>query len=72
MPTGKIHSGCTDHFAFGYVFVLVSRDTEERYWRQQSGHFGNERTGEGGPASMVIANISVGPNRNGPFHLNSN
>ena len=25
MPNGKIHSGCTDHFAFGYVFVLVSR-----------------------------------------------
>ena len=25
MPNGKIHSGCTEHFAFGYVFVLVSR-----------------------------------------------
>ena len=69
MPNGKIHSGCTGYFAFGYVFVLVSRGTEERYWRQQLGHFGNERTGEGGPTSMVIANISVGPNQNGPFHL---
>ena len=37
------------------------------------GHFGpikrNDQTGQSGPPAWLVPNISVGPNRNGPFHL---
>ena len=37
------------------------------------GHFGptdrDKRTGQSGPPSKLVPNITVGLNRNGPFHL---
>ena len=39
----------------------------------EKGNFGptnqNDQTGQSGPPSKVVPNISVGPNRNGQFHL---
>ena len=79
MPSEKAHSGCPDPTqATGrLVIVLVSgiqmSGTGDNNLSNGKGHFGptdrDKRTGQSGPHSKLVPNITVGLNRNGPFHL---
>ena len=74
--TFRLHRPDPSHRTFGYC--SCKQDTKERDWGQQflsngKGHFGptdrNDQTSQSVPPSKLIPKISVGPNRNGPFHL---
>jgi len=74
MPNGMVHSGCKDptKATARLIIVFVSRIQKSGTGNNNHGrgHFGpndrNDTNGQSGPQ------ISVGPNRNGPFHLISN
>ena len=57
----RLHIPDASHRAFGYCSRNGARVV-----------LGIDQTSQSGPSSMVVPNIPVGPNRNGPFDLISN
>ena len=77
-----VHSSCTDptQATARLVLVLVSRIQEsgsgnnnfvkwKGTFRSEEPTDRNDQTGQSASPSKLVPNISVGPNRNGPFHL---
>ena len=80
VPYGTVHSGFTDLFQATACLLIVpsasriqksgTGDNNFVKWKGLSGRTDwNEWTGQSEPPSKVVPNISVGPHRNGSFHL---
>ena len=83
MPSGTVHSACTDPTQASARLVIVWLLFLSAGYKRAvlgtailsngNGHFGptdrNDQTGQRGLPSNLVLNIPIGPNRNAPFYL---